>query len=208
MTNTKWVYRGFGHWKEFPVDSPEALAYQKALNGMLPKWRERRELEFRTWHARHTQLMAQRAALDWQMVAFKEPVVDLYKALAPDYRDWVLEADGRDECVRSQMVALDRIIPTQDDVNLELVRWYKRSGYTRDTQNKLPLGLRFDGSDDVYLINGHHRYAAAIDRAHGAHKTMYMDVDSIDISFDEACGNLEDFPINLVELFELLTEVA
>ncbi len=201
-----WVYRGYGHWEQFAVDSLEAVTYQKALDGMLPIWRERHEREFRAWFDKRQRMYAERELLDYRMVMFDEPVVDLYKVLSDEHRAWVMEAYCREEAICPEMVALSKIIPTQEEVNWELVKWYLRSGYTLDPYNRPPLALRFYGDEKVYLINGHHRYAAAKKRAHKAHHMMYVHVDSIDMSYEEACGKLEAFPVDVVDLFSVLLE--
>ena len=206
LPSTTWVYMGYGHWQVFVSDHVRAITYQKALDGMLPIFRERREYEFKTWMDKRKRLLKARKALPYRMVNLDEPVVNLYKVLSNEHRDWVLYADGREENLHSEFVALKNIIPTQEEVNQALVDWYTSSGYQCDLDGHAPYAVRFLGDTQVYLTNGHHRYKRYVDYARGNHFMMHLIVDEIDMSFEEACGKLEPFPVDIVNLFEMLLE--
>jgi len=204
LEQDQWVYMGYGHWQEFPYDHVKAVTYRKAQDGTIPMFRARREQEFRVWMDKRNRMLKQRNTLTYRMVNFKEPVVNLYKVLSPEYRDCVLYGDEREEHIRPQFVALKNIIPTQEDVNQELVNWYTRSGYTYDPDGDPPFAVRFLGDEEVYLTNGHHRYARNVQSARGNHALMFLHVDELDMTFEEACGKLESLPFDIVNLFTML----
>lgn len=203
-TDTTWVYEGYGHFHPYPSDHVKAVTYRQALDGMLPLARENRQKQFQAWQAKRQRMLRLRETLPYAMEAFQEPVVDLPAILSETTRDYVLYGDGRTPDPQPAFVALKDIIPTQREVNRALVDWYQRSGYTYDPAGKPPFAVRFYGDRHVYLINGHHRYARNLRLARGTHLMMYLHVDAIDVSFEEACGKLEPFPVDVVQLFEVL----
>lgn len=202
--DTMWVYEGYGHWKEYPYDHIKSVTYRQALDGMLPDHRTRREQEFKFWFEKRTRMYAQREKLPYRMKNLDVPVVDLFQVLSPEHRDSILYENWHD--VRGEYVALKKIISTQSEVNQALVKWYLSSGYDHDEDGHPPYAIRFYGDEQVYLTNGHHRYARNLERSRGNHAMMYLKVNYCEMTFDEACGKLEPFPVDVVNLFEILLE--
>lgn len=204
QTETMWCYVSAGHWHAYPYGHPKAVHQRMVLGEMRPAQRKSYDYRLAFWLEMRVKRLAEREALDFRMVPVGEPVVDLYRVLSSEHRDWALEAVGRQEDIRTAFIPLRDIILTQEEVNLELVKWYKRNHWVYDPDGQMPLALRFYGDEQVYLINGHHRYARFKGGYKGDDLRMCLKVDHIDMSFAEACGKLEPYPIDLVSLSKLL----
>jgi len=186
----QWVYQGYGHWELYPDGHPQAIRHTQAMDGMYPKWRKRREQELKAFLEKRKRLMAERELLDWRMVTI-EHAVNLQALLKPDVYQSIIYLNGWEQNIQSQLVPLTQIVPTQEEVNQELVKWYRRAGYLRDEQNQLPYGVRFRGSSTIYLIDGHHRFVAQQGiRIGGQVPSMWIDVNTLPMTFDEACGKV------------------
>ncbi len=87
-------------------------------------------------------------------------------------------------------VPISQVLPTQRAVNRWLVHEYATTNPMRkDKDGRLPFGIRFKGSDDILLMDGHHRLAA--DLWHG--KTVFgLDVQDYACTFEQACGLIAD----------------
>jgi hypothetical protein len=59
-------------------------------------------------------------------------------------------------------VSISRIVPTQAWLIPEVVERYQLKTRMVDGDGQLPFGVRFAGSVNVYLIDGHHRWYSCL----------------------------------------------
>lgn len=73
-------------------------------------------------------------------------------------------------------VSINNIVPTQDFVSVEGINYYSRYIRFRNPYGFLPNGVRFKGSNKVYLNDGHHRLYIARQRRRKTFRMIVYDV--------------------------------
>lgn len=85
--------------------------------------------------------------------------------------------------MRVRTVAMSSIVPTQHTVHPDIIADYVKRTRMVDADGQLPMGIRFKGSKKIYLLNGHHRYIACIEKGR---KRFRLRVEDFDHTLDEA----------------------
>jgi protein gp37 len=107
---------------------------------------------------------------------------------------------------KKETVDIARIVPTQRSVNRWHVHVYATSNPMRkDARGNLPFGVRFADSDDILLMDGHHRLAADKWRGKGVFE---LDVQDYACTFEQACGLIADEDDGDDFLADVLEEVV
>lgn len=82
-----------------------------------------------------------------------------------------------------QNVPMRLIVPTQPRLDIRTLNKYRRRTRMTDGDGQLPLGICFNDSDAVYLMDGHHRWYVCQERGRGI---LRMRVAAHDISLQQA----------------------
>jgi len=83
-------------------------------------------------------------------------------------------------------ISISRIMPTQAWLSPATVEQYNRKTRMVDSAGLLPFGIRFAGSQTVYLIDGHHRWYSCLLRGR---KRFRLVIDDYKVTYAQAMVN-------------------
>ena len=99
--------------------------------------------------------MSIHAPEEWIEKGQQIPVSD-----AVDMTALPIHYDHNEEGVKTRTVSINSIMPTRQNVNSTIVEHYIKRTRMTDQRRQMPFGIRFRGSNKVYLLDGNHRLIA------------------------------------------------
>ncbi|MBT4510863.1 MAG: hypothetical protein HOC20_01450, partial [Chloroflexi bacterium] len=100
---------------------------------------------------------------------------------------------------KKRKVSINTLVPTRGDVNSTLVQRYVDRTRITDRYRQLPFGVKFRGSNKIYVLDGNHRLIACRKKKR---KRLNVIVNEYDITLDEALR----YEMNLLDLVEIANE--